>query len=96
MRYYIISYSEIEVSFIEMIKAPSVTSVIQQLTYITEHFDEINLRKEFLHQLSYEEKNKVPMLKYNITQDEKVSNMLLMKRRRSKKRIAFEAEDEEE
>lgn len=79
-----------------MIKAPSVISIIQQLTYIMEHFDEINERKEFLHQLKYDESNKRSVLKYDITQDEKISKMLSMKRRRNRRVIDVENEEEDD
>lgn len=66
-----------------MIKSPSIKSIIQQLTFIIEHFDDIVNRKEFLHQLSYEENNKMAELKYNVTKIKKNGKMIAKKRKRN-------------
>lgn len=55
---------------------------MQQLTFITEHFDDIVNRKEFLHKLSYEENNKIAELKYEVTKEKKYEKLLTRKRRR--------------
>lgn len=67
--------------FVEMIKGPSISSIISQLNYIKENFDNITQSKSFLHKLSFEHIKNNQITIVDIESKEKKRKLLNRKRK---------------